>query len=100
MEAARAFSCSPAALDLFMWASYRCFVAKGREPVPLFGDFVLVNELGSSEYARPRKFRDEDRGAKRGVARKLICMLLRGAMIKSDYSHAGFQLCRRASIQA
>src|SRR6266851_3097233 len=52
MEAAKALSCSPAALDLFMWLSYRCFVAKGRERVPLFGDFGLVSQLGSSEYAR------------------------------------------------
>lgn len=37
MEAAKALSCSPAALDLFMWLSYRCFVAKGRERVPLLG---------------------------------------------------------------
>ena len=58
MEAAKALSCSPAALDLFMWLSYRCFVAKGRERVPLFGDFGLVNQLGSADYARPRKFRE------------------------------------------
>jgi hypothetical protein len=31
MEAAKALSCSPAALDLFTWLSYRCFVSKGRE---------------------------------------------------------------------
>ncbi|MDQ1471979.1 MAG: hypothetical protein QOJ99_3459 [Bryobacterales bacterium] len=49
MEAAKALSCSPAALDLFMWLSYRCSVAKGRERVPLFGDFGPVNQLGSSE---------------------------------------------------
>jgi hypothetical protein len=30
MEAAKVLSCSPAALDLFMWLSYRCFVAKDR----------------------------------------------------------------------
>jgi hypothetical protein len=29
MEAAKALSCSPAALDLFTWLSYRCFVSKG-----------------------------------------------------------------------
>jgi hypothetical protein len=28
MEAAKALSCSPAALDLFTWLSYRCFVAE------------------------------------------------------------------------
>jgi hypothetical protein len=37
MEAAKALSCSPAALDLFTWLSYRCFIARGRECVPLFG---------------------------------------------------------------
>ena len=58
MEAAKALSCSPAALDLFTWLSYRCFVAKSRERVPLFGQAGLVNQLGSAEYARPRKFRE------------------------------------------
>jgi hypothetical protein len=58
MEAAKALSGAPAALDLFMWLSYRCFLAKGRERVPLFGDFGLVSQLGSSDYARPRKFRE------------------------------------------
>jgi hypothetical protein len=58
MEAAKALSCSPAALDLFTWLSYRCFIAKGRECVPLCGDSGLVNQLGSAEYARPRKFRE------------------------------------------
>lgn len=58
MEAARALSCSPAALDLFTWLSYRCFIARGRECVPLFGESGLVNQLGSSEYTRPRKFRE------------------------------------------
>src|SRR5450432_4216751 len=62
MEAAKALSCSPAALDLFMWLSYRCFVAKGRERVPLFGAFGLVNQLGSSDYARPRKFQERLEG--------------------------------------
>ena len=58
MEAAKALSCSPAALDLFTWLSYRCFIARGRECVPLFGERGLVNQLGSSEYSRPRKFRE------------------------------------------
>jgi hypothetical protein len=62
MEVAKALSGSPAALDLFMWLSYRCFVAKGRERVPLFGDFGLVNQLGSADYARPRKFREKLEG--------------------------------------
>jgi hypothetical protein len=58
LEAARALSCSPAALDLFTWLSYRCFFAKGEERVPLFGEFGLVRQLGVAEYNRPRKFRE------------------------------------------
>lgn len=61
-EEVKALSCSPAALDLFMWLSYRCFTAKGRESVPLFGDFGLVSQLGSAEYARPRRFRERLEG--------------------------------------
>ena len=48
---------APAILDLFMWLSYRCFFAKGRESIPLFGGFGLFHELGSIEYSRPRRFR-------------------------------------------
>ena len=58
LEAAKALSSSPAALDLFMWLSYRCFTARGKKRVPLFGDFGLVRQLGSTDYARPRKFRE------------------------------------------
>jgi hypothetical protein len=58
LEAAKALSPSPAALDLFMWLSYRCFTAKGQERVPIFGDFGLSGQLGSADYARPRKFRE------------------------------------------
>jgi hypothetical protein len=59
LVAARALSGSPAALDLFMWLSYRCFTARGRERVPLFGEFGLINQLGTTDYCRPRKFREK-----------------------------------------
>jgi hypothetical protein len=49
---------SPAVLDLFMWLSYRSFTAKGEERIPLFGPSGLTAQLGSVEYARPRKFRE------------------------------------------
>src|SRR5580658_5949956 len=62
LEAAKALSSSPAALDLFMWLSYRCFTARGRERVPLFGDFGLISQLGSADYARPRNFRGKLEG--------------------------------------
>jgi hypothetical protein len=58
LEAAKALSSAPAALDLFTWLSYRCFNAKGEERIPIFGDFGLVQQIGSGEYARPRKFRE------------------------------------------
>jgi hypothetical protein len=45
-------------LDLFMWLSYRCFTAKGQERIPIFGDFGLAGQLGSTDYARPCKFRE------------------------------------------
>jgi hypothetical protein len=61
-EAAKALSASPAALDLFTWLSHRCFTARGREQVPLFGEFGLVSQLGSADYARPRKFREKLEG--------------------------------------
>jgi len=56
LQAAKALSCAPAALDLFTWLSYRCFIAKGEERIPLFGEFGLVSQSGSGEYRRPRKF--------------------------------------------
>ncbi len=45
LEAVKALSGFPAALDLFMWLSYRCFAAPGRERVPLFGEFGLAGQL-------------------------------------------------------
>jgi len=58
LEAAKALSSSPAALDLFTWLSYRCFVAKGEERISLFGEFGLANQLGCVQYRRPRRFRE------------------------------------------
>lgn len=57
LEAVKVLASSPAVLDLFMWLSYRCFVAKGSETIPIFGEFGLANQLGSVEYSRPRRFR-------------------------------------------
>jgi len=62
LDAAKVLSSCPAALDLFTWLSYRCFTARGKERVPLFGDFGLVNQLGSVSNARPRKFREKLEG--------------------------------------
>src|SRR3954453_9536346 len=56
LEAVKLLAGAPAALDLFMWLSYRCFVASGQESIPLFGERGLANQLGSIEYSRPRRF--------------------------------------------
>jgi len=62
LEAAKALSSAPAALDLFTWLSYRCFNAKEEERIPIFGDFGLARQIGSADYARPRKFRERLEG--------------------------------------
>ena len=38
---------TPAILDLSMWLSYRCYVAKRPEAIPLFRPSGLVNQIGS-----------------------------------------------------
>ena len=57
LEAIKVLGAAPALLDLFMWLSYRCFVAKGPESIPLFGPFGLTQQLGCVEYSRPSRFR-------------------------------------------
>jgi hypothetical protein len=57
LEAIKVLAAAPALLDLFMWLSYRCFVAKGPEIIPLFGPFGLTKQLGCVEYSRPSRFR-------------------------------------------
>jgi hypothetical protein len=57
LDAIKVLSASPAVLDLFMWLSYRCFTARGVESIPLFGDFGLANQIGTTDYSRPRRFR-------------------------------------------
>jgi hypothetical protein len=59
LDAVRVLSSSPAALDLFTWLSYRCFSARGEEEIPLFGNRGLAAQLGNTEYARPRRFREK-----------------------------------------
>ena len=57
LEAVRVLVAAPGVLDLFVWLSYRCFTAKGREEIPIFGDHGLIRQLGAVEYSRPRRFR-------------------------------------------
>ena len=57
LEAVKVLAGAPAALDLFMWLSYRCFCCKGPEAIPIFGQYGLASQLGSVEYSRPRRFR-------------------------------------------
>jgi hypothetical protein len=57
LEAVKVLAGAPAVLDLFLWLSYRCFLARDEEAIPLFGPFGLAQQLGSIEYTRPRRFR-------------------------------------------
>ena len=57
LEAVKVLAGAPAVLDLFLWLSYRCFLATTEEAIPLFGPFGLAQQLGSIEYSRPRRFR-------------------------------------------
>jgi hypothetical protein len=57
LEAVKLLVSAPAVLDLYMWLGYRCFKAKAKEQIPLFGAFGLVNQIGTVEYSRPRRFR-------------------------------------------
>lgn len=57
LEAIKVLAAAPALLDLFMWLTYRCFVAKGPEAIPLFGPCGLTQQLGCVEYSRPSRFR-------------------------------------------
>ena len=57
LDAVRVLASAPAALDLFLWLTYRCFVARGDELIPLFGEWGLTRQLGSVEYSRSRRFR-------------------------------------------
>ncbi len=56
LEAVKVLAAAPAVLDLFMWLSYRCFVAKGPETIPIFGPYGLISQIGSVEYTRERRF--------------------------------------------
>jgi hypothetical protein len=40
-----------------MWLSYRCQTAKNEECIPIFGAYGLIQQLGSVEYSRQRRFR-------------------------------------------
>ncbi len=59
LEAVKVLAGAPAVLDLFMWLSYRCFLAKGREAIPLHGPCGLATQIGSVEYSRTRRFREK-----------------------------------------
>jgi hypothetical protein len=57
LDAIRVLAAAPALLDLFMWLTYRCFVATGPEAIPIFGPIGLTQQLGCVEYSRPSRFR-------------------------------------------
>jgi len=59
LGAVRILASAPAVLDLFVWLSYRCYTARGVESIPVFGPKGLAGQLGSTEYARHRRFSEK-----------------------------------------
>jgi hypothetical protein len=57
LEAVKVLAAPPAVLDLFMWLSYRYFTANSTESMPLFCDFGLASQIGTTDYSRPMRFR-------------------------------------------
>jgi Plasmid encoded RepA protein len=41
LEAVKVLAGAPAVLDLFMWVSYRCHIAKKEESIPIFGPYGI-----------------------------------------------------------
>ena len=35
-----------------MWLSYRCFISKGEESIPIFGPFGVAAQIGTVAYTR------------------------------------------------
>jgi hypothetical protein len=57
LEAVKLLTASPGLLDLFMWLSYRCFLSKREEVIPIFGAYGVAAQIGTSDYSRPRRLR-------------------------------------------
>jgi hypothetical protein len=49
---------NPGALDLATFLIYRCFTATAPTSIPLFGRTGLIQQIGSAEYSRERRFRE------------------------------------------
>jgi hypothetical protein len=56
LETVKVLAAVPAVLDLFMWLTYRCFVARGPESIPIFGPCGPVAQIGLVEYSPRRRF--------------------------------------------
>lgn len=93
LDAVNVLAAAPAALDLFMWLVYRCFLAKGPESIPLFGPCGLTLQLGCTEFSRPSRFR----GMLEQWLRTIRCLWPDcPAMISSD--GAALKIDQRAAV--
>ena len=57
LKVVRALADSPGSLDLYVWLVWRCWTAKSRADIPLFGPNGLISQLGTSSSLRERDFR-------------------------------------------
>ena len=56
LSVVKALADSPGNLDFYIWLVWRCWTAKGRVCIPLFGPAGLVQQLGLSNNLRDRDF--------------------------------------------
>ena len=57
LNVVRALADSPGNLDLYVWLVWRCWTARSRADIPLFGPEGLISQLGNSTNLRERDFR-------------------------------------------
>ena len=57
LDVVRALSSSAGCLDFLLWLTWRSWLTKREDQIPLFGDRGLNQQLGTNRYSRPRDFR-------------------------------------------
>ena len=57
LNVVRALASSAGCLDFHLWLTWRCWLTRREDRIPLFGDRGLNHQLGTNRYSRPRDFR-------------------------------------------
>lgn len=57
LDVVKSLKDSPGCLDFYLWLAWRCWTSKRNERIPLFDATGLINQLGTPQYTRERRFR-------------------------------------------